>query len=245
MWNLKRKDTKELTYKTETALQKVGGRQGEGEGQLGSLRWAWTQDFSFQRAVLTWGSRATIYLKRPLASWVYSIKFTLSHPTAISPLKEYSWSQQHSTPLISSLGGHWIPFFPMHSGEALRCVILTHRGGKLALGRHGLLFNHCWSMRLLFSNVNCLGMGAEETRSKISLWDQIAVNHSKAQIFALAYTPAVPTSPKVCETEGEKTTSSILSRKLHFLEKPQWRRAGGSVSPHPSLRCNLTVCSPF
>ena len=49
MWNLKRKDTKELTYKTETALQKVGGREGEGEGQLGSLRWAWTQDFSFQQ----------------------------------------------------------------------------------------------------------------------------------------------------------------------------------------------------
>jgi len=47
-------------------------------------------------------------------------------------------------------------------------------------------------------------MGAEETRSKLSLWDHMSVNHSKAQIFVLAYTPAVPASPKVCETEGGK-----------------------------------------
>lgn len=55
----------------------------------------------------------------------------------------------------------------------------------------------------LFDNVYCLRMGVEESRSKISLLDQMAVNHSKAQIFVLTYNPTVPTLPKVCETKIE------------------------------------------
>ena len=83
-------------------------------------------------------------------------------------------------------------------------------------------------------------MGAEETRSKLSLWDHMSVNHSKAQIFVLAYTPAVPASPKVCETEGGKKTPHFFpDHHLPEFTQTNILRVSYAIQPsHP-------LSSPF